>query len=204
MQNFRSYITILSVFLMMFLSGGSLYAQQMVVHTEQSNLWIEGRSNVNSFSCDANQYDVNSQRLSHAIETENQDTDRLKVEINILVKGFDCGRSRMNRDLYDALKAEQYDFIHFEYQSTEGVEYEEETDIYRITVNGVLTVAGESNTIQFTMNGFIMDSGYIRAKGETDIAMTDYNVDPPTAMLGLVKVNDKLTVHFDLTAAIIE
>lgn len=204
MQNFRFYIAILSTSLMMLLSGGSLYGQHMVIHDEQSNLRIEGRSNVNSFSCDANEYDVNSQRLAPAISTKTPQTDNLQIEIGIRVKGFDCGKNRMNRDLYDALKADQYDSIHFEYQSTERVEYDEAGDIYRITVNGILTVAGESNKIQFTLNGYLMENGTIRAKGETEIAMTDYNVEPPTAMFGLVRVNNALTVHFDLIATIVE
>jgi len=204
MQNFRSYITILSVFLMISFSGGSLYGQEIVIDKDKSNLWIEGRSNVNSFSCDANQYTVDSERLTSTIETEYREADKLKVEISILVEGFDCGRSRMNRDLYDALKADQHDSIHFEYQSSENVEYEEETGLYKITVNGVLTVAGQSNTIQLTVYGSLLDDGTIRAKGEKEIAMSDYKIDPPSAMLGLVKVQDNLSVHFDLTVEIIE
>lgn len=188
----------------MLLSGGSLFGQQMVINNERSNLWIEGKSNANNFSCDANQYDVNSQRLAPEFSSNTPNKDRLQIDINIRVKGFDCGKNRMNRDLYEALKADQYDSIHFEYESTERVEFEEAEDVYRITVNGLLTVAGVSNHIQFTLNGFLIDNGTVRAKGETEIAMTDYNVAPPTAMLGLVRVNNALTVHFDLTAAIVE
>ncbi|MEX2457268.1 MAG: YceI family protein [Balneolaceae bacterium] len=188
---------------MMLLSGGSLYGQHMAINDEQSHLWIEGKSNVNSFSCDANQYELNSQRLAPALETETPTTENLQVEISIQVKGFDCGKKRMNRDLLDALKADQYDSIHYEYQSTEDVEYDEESDIYRIIINGILTVAGQSNNIQLSMNGYLMDEN-IRAKGKTEIIMTNYNVEPPTAMFGLVRVNNTLTVHFDLTAAIVE
>ncbi len=204
MLNFRFYIAILLVSIMMLLSGGSLYGQRMVINDEASNLWIEGRSNVNSFSCDANQDDVNSRRLAPSISTDTPQKDNLQVEISIQVEGFDCGKRRMNRDLFNALKADQYESIHFEYQSTDSVEYDENEDVYRVNVNGILTVAGESNKIQFTLNGYLMDNGTIRAKGETEIAMTDYKVDPPTAMLGLVRVHNLLTVHFDLIAAIVE
>lgn len=188
---------------MMFLSGGSLYGQHMAVDDDKSSLWIEGRSNVNTFSCDANKYDVNSQRIP-AVYPENSATDNLQIEVSIQVKGFDCGKKRMNRDLYEALKADEFKAIHFEYKSTEEVEYDEESDVYRITVNGLLTVAGETNNIQFSMNGFLKEDGTIRAKGDTVIEMTDYNVEPPTAMFGIVRVNSTLTVHFDLTAAIVE
>lgn len=203
MLNFRFYIALLFILLMMLLSGGSLYGQQMIVNDEKSNLWIEGRSNVNSFSCDANQYDVNSQRIP-AIKPETPNEDNLQIEVSIQVDGFDCGKNKMNRDLYQALKADEYETIHFEYQSTEGVDFNEEKNEYRITVNGILTVAGESNNIRFSMDGYLMDDGTIRAKGDTEIEMSDYNVEPPTAMFGIVRVKNTLTVHFDLTAAIVE
>jgi hypothetical protein len=50
------------------------------------------------------------------------------------------------------------------------------------------------------MLGYFLNDGRLRAMGSKAIKMTDYNVEPPTAMLGLVKAENELTVHFDLIA----
>lgn len=44
----------------------------------------------------------------------------------------------------------------------------------------------------------------MHAQGTLPIQMTDFNVEPPTAMLGLIRARDKITVHFDITAVPVE
>ena len=117
------------------------------------------------------------------------------------VEGFDCGKRRMNRDLYETLLSNRHPFISFEYKSTESINYSEETDTYTVTINGTLTVAGHTNNITFPLTAEIIENGKIMATGLVNLKMTAYNVEPPSALLGLVRVNDELTVHFEIFAS---
>lgn len=170
--------------------------RQVTIVADESKLWIEGRSNVNQFQCFANQY------TSDIETTGNADTladTGLDVEIDIFVRSFDCGRSRMNRDLQDALKVREHEAIRFRYTDTKNVQYNPDDDTYTLTVEGVLIVAGTERTILFDLDGKLVNNT-IKASGNTTLEMTEFNIEPPTALMGLVKVDGTLQVHFDLTA----
>lgn len=190
MSNFR--LNIIPVTLLLFLLGGSTRAQDISLDKEKSRLWIEGSTNVNQFSCMAASYDT-------MVSTPIAEDGDLDVEVDIEVKGFDCGRRRMNRDLYETLLSEEHPFISFEYTATESIFYDDSEGLYHIKVKGDLTVAGHKKEIEFPMKATLHD-GSLRAIGQSEIRMTDYNVEPPTKLLGMVRVDDQLSVHFELYA----
>lgn len=173
--------------------SGTLLAQDISIDTEESRLWIEGSSNVNNFRCNAGRY-------RGQVEPPTSDTT-VKVEVDVAVEGLDCGKRRMNRDLYETLRSKSHPQISFQYVSTESMTYLDETDRYELIVNGRLTVAGHTNDIQFPLDAEVLEDGMIRATGKTDLKMTDYNVEPPSALLGLVRVDNELIVHFELFAS---
>jgi len=175
---------------------GDVFSQnRFTANEEVSRLWIEGSSNVNKFDCIAHNYDgeavLNESSESTAAE------DELSIEVNIDVEGFDCGKRKMNNDMKDALKADQYPNIKFIYKSAEPVPDSSEGDYI---IYGELTVAGVSKEISFIADGDVAENGEMRARGSKKIFMTDYNIEPPTGLFGLIKADDELTVHFDLIA----
>lgn len=175
-------------------SASPLLAQDIAIDREKSRLWIEGSSNVNKFRCRAARYNTD-------VQPPTSDTT-VQVEVDVDVEGFDCGKRRMNRDLYETLLSDKHPFISFEYEDTVSMRFNETTDTYTLTINGKLTVAGHTNEIRFPLIAEIVDENRIRATGQTGLKMTEYNVEPPTALLGLVRVNDELTVHFELYATV--
>lgn len=195
MLHFRQHILFtLSLFLLL---GGSAFAQDISqdisIDRDKSRLWIEGSSNVNQFSCRAEHYNT-------SITQPRTLDEQLGVEVDIAVSGFECGKRRMNRDLNEALKSEDFPTISFDYKETRSMSYDDSIDQYVLTVVGYLTVAGHRKEIEFPMKATALEDGTLQATGETELRMTDYNVEPPTALLGLVRVEDRLTVHFELYA----
>jgi|GEM_PF-3436629 len=217
-------------------------AQTTITPEPESRFWIEGTSNVNSFSCIAEAF-----QGGMVIEPELPEEMPEKIEgdvileLKIPVLGFECGKRRMNRDINRALKSDSHPFIHFEYHNvrvadrrqqeiadgreqeiTDGREQEitdgreqEITDSreqeesfegrgsnWLLEVEGVLTVAGTSRTITFNAEGAVLDEKRVRVRGHKEILMTDYNIEPPTALLGVVRAQDELTVYFDIQATI--
>lgn len=187
----RIHIPLLMLLLSMI--SGTILAQDISIDREESRLWIEGSSNVNNFRCNAGRY-------QSQVDPPTSDTT-VKVEVDVAVEGFDCGKRRMNRDLYETLRSKRHPQISFQYVSTESMTYVDESDKYELIVNGRLTVAGHTNDIQFPLDAVIYEDGTIRATGSTVLKMTDYNVEPPSALLGLVRVDDELTVYFELFAS---
>lgn len=168
----------------------------------QSQIMFVGRSNINTFSfrsenisgkgcinTDAVRIDSVNKHISNAVD------GFFRVD----VKTFDSGNSRMNQDMYDALKAEQHSYIQFKLESIETEHYNGQTGA-QLSAWGFLQVAGVENLISLTVTVMQQDEHLYRLQGSKQIHMTDYDIEPPQALLGLVQTRDKLTVEFDIYA----
>ena len=153
-----------------------------------SRVWIEGRSTVNRFTCAATRVEgVGEVEAGRAVQA------RLVVP----VRAFDCGKQAMNRDLQEALQADRFPEIRFELSEVAVLEAPA-ADSARLEVAGALTIAGTTRTVRFEAVGQLLASERARLVGLLPLKLTDFNVKPPTALLGLIRVHDQITVHFDL------
>ncbi|MEX0770831.1 MAG: YceI family protein [Balneolaceae bacterium] len=183
---------------------GDLFSQSSIQAEPESRLWIEGRSNINQFECVAGEYKA---RATLGDEVEDQTlaeipSGNLQIYIKIPVREFDCGRSRMNRDFYETMKSEEHPHISFTYQKAVTQQVPENPDDpWLLEVHGDLSIAGTTLSITFGMKGYLMHDGKMRAIGKKPLRMTDYNIEPPTGLFGLIRAQDELTVHFDLYAS---
>lgn len=205
MKNYSRLVFFALILLVLKLSPGAVISAQYITYVpeEVSKLWIEGRSNINEFECQANQYFGEATLFENTgpVEFSQNLQERVFLQVEIRVDGFECGRSRMNRDLQDALKSKDFPEIIFIFDSADLIGSPELNDgAFEIMVKGSLTVAGNTRDIQFLTKAYYLEPAKVRAIGKTTIRMTDFNVEPPTALMGLVKADDELTVNFDLVA----
>jgi hypothetical protein len=123
------------------------------------------------------------------------------LHIEVPVQTLDCGKDRMNRDLYDALKAEEHPDIRYCLESVEVLSRPEvKNGWYRLEATGRLEMAGQENTVSTTLRGLRASDGSYRIMGRFPVALSDFGIDPPTAMMGLIKVRDDMIVTFDVSA----
>ena len=178
-------------------AGEVLSQNRFTPDEEVSRLWIQGSSNVNTFDCIAHEYDGEAMVKDSSNYNSPEEDQEVSVEVVIDVEGFDCGKRKMNNDMKDALKADRYPNIRFVYKKAEsGANLSENNYI----IYGELTVAGVTKEISFIAEGDVSENGEMRVRGNKKIFMTDYGIEPPTGLFGLIKADDELTVHFDLTA----
>jgi polyisoprenoid-binding protein YceI len=180
--------------------------------TDRSRIWIEGSTNVSRFQCRA--ADVNgSGKISDSRVSWQANADESldmvsKPTANIAIRVFslDCGKARMNQDMYEALKAENHRFITFKLEEA-GSPHAIQTDTvskndawYSFTVRGTLEIAGVTKEVEVPVNSELLDrqSLRFRLKGQHRLKMTTFEITPPTALYGLVQAQNDLTVHFDL------
>jgi polyisoprenoid-binding protein YceI len=163
-----------------------------------SFIWIEGSSNVNEFICKSDRV------KGHARVTSNRDgTEETHVEVAVPVKGLDCGKRQMNRDMFRTLKADEHPEIQFELSHAYVVGLAPGNgNQYLIRVEGYLTVAGETRLIVFDAMGEMKKENRYSLTGRKDILMTDFGLEPPSALFGMVRARDELVVHFELLANI--
>ncbi|NQV74277.1 YceI family protein [bacterium] len=168
-----------------------------------SQLQIEGTSSVNSFTCFASEIDGGG-TFNRA--SKGADVAHKTIAMTIPVGTLDCQNRRMNSDLSEALKSDQFPLILFKLTSVKtlgqkrATDIEQEGPIFLIEATGVLTLAGASRTIVFKLEGLTDSDQRMIGKGSLALKMTDFGVTPPTALFGLVKAKDDITIRFNLIA----
>ena len=163
-----------------------------------SKLWIEGGSNLHAWSCKASAFDA-SIVVDPAFAKESAAMPKFlqRVEVRVPVMNLKCGHGQMDKNLYKALKADDKSVITYTLGSFDAATGETKGAVNLGTV-GKLQVAGQENEIKMNVTAIWLADGSIRAEGTVPILMTDYGVKPPTALLGTLKTDNKVTVKFQL------
>ena len=169
-----------------------------------SNLTIAGTSNVNSFSCLCNEtFLKRTVKLSTS-----EDAMTLKFSNAILklpTKSMDCANSRMNSDLCDALKADQYPYIVIELHEVNlrsAAAKSAKGDWTDVTAMASLTITNVCKPLIMDVKVRKIGADKYRFTCSKDLKMTDFKVDPPTALFGLIKVHNEIKINLDLTTTI--
>ena len=174
----RSHLITLLVLTLLTAFGRSAWAQD-------SRVWIEGTSTVNSFTCE-----------SESVEGSGLLSGSRTAAVEVRVDTLDCGNSRMNKDLRKALQAKEYPIIRFDVSRVDAEDIGSET--FGIQTTGSIAIAGVTQPFDLSLEGIREPSGAIRITGSTALKLSSFGIEPPTAMLGLVKVHDRVVIHFDL------
>lgn len=67
-----------------------------------------------------------------------------------------------------------------------------------LNTTGKLTISGVTKDVNLVANGVVNADKSISFTGSYKLKMTEYKVDPPTAMLGAIKTGDGIEVKYNL------
>jgi polyisoprenoid-binding protein YceI len=182
--------------------AGSLPAQaaHLAVGPE-SKLWIEGGSNLHDWSCKANSIDAAIDVDSAFLTTMTASPTFLKkVEVKVPVRNLKCGNGKMDNNLYKALRADDAPPIGYILASFDVVAGDTK-DSFIVKTAGALTVAGNEKTVKMDVTVTRLPNGGVRAEGALPLLITDFGVKPPTALLGTLRTDNKVTVRFALVVS---
>jgi polyisoprenoid-binding protein YceI len=68
-----------------------------------------------------------------------------------------------------------------------------------IDLKGTLSMAGKTLPVDLKVNYKLSSGGELRITGAKQITMTDFGMEPPTAMMGAIKVGNDISVTFEIT-----
>ena len=194
---------LLTVLLLLGLLGALLgmpaTAQAQYTVEGASHFWIDGTSTVNTFTCAASEV-AGSGTVDETAMSVARQAD-FRAEVVIPVRSFDCGVRQMNRDLYEALKGRAYPAVRFALRHAEVLPSAAASEWTPVKVRGTLTLAGAQRPVTVTARGQRLGNGRVRIQGRHALRMTDFNIDPPSGLLGLVRAHDDIVVRFDLIAS---
>jgi hypothetical protein len=165
-----------------------------------SELSLLGTTNVNTFECGAEQdfgrvwLDVIHPEYSQTIQFE-------RAVLNLDVNSLHCGHEAINRDMRTTLKADQYPQISLQLLQVKLPK--QASAIYagnwqKIAAQVRLTLAGNTCTHWIFVDVRQTQENHFRIKGDHSLAFSDFKLTCPTAMMGLIKVDDIIDINFDL------
>jgi hypothetical protein len=113
------------------------------------------------------------------------------------VDQLSSGEKGLDANMRKALKGDRYKQIRFQMDSYEVVGPPGKGPL-TVLLHGRLSLAGVERKIDVTAAGVRVHDG-LAISGSKDLLMTDYQIKPPTMMLGAIKTKDLITVKFNAT-----
>lgn len=163
-----------------------------------TRLWVEGGSNVRSWSCDAKlvEASVTGDSVAATASAKAVSVAARKAVLTIPVERLDCRNGTMNEHMRKALKASANKTIQYRIAKWELTPRGD--DEGTVTTSGTLVIAGAEKPVSVEFTAKRATQGTWQLKGNKTIRMTEWGVKPPSLMLGTMKVHDPVTVRFEL------
>lgn len=165
----------------------------------RSNSWISlsGTTNVNTFTCRSDGEIPNGNILADILPGSNA-VYFSDASIDLEVFSFDCQNRVMNRDLHDALGGNDNPHINIKLKEIRPQQPVKAGSGGKIRAEFAITINGKSKNTDILIDYRQHNPHYMLISGSKDLLMSDFGIVPPSPALGLVKVRDKVTIHFHL------
>lgn len=177
------------------LGGSPLPATPSWVVERGSWLSIEGSSNVNHFTCEVRQY-LLADTLRWVRDERTRKLMFRNSAVRIDVQQFDCHHKFITVDLKKTLKASQYPYLRIHFMSIEDLTWVQEG----ATVRGqlIIELAGVRKPVDIEYKVLHGQGGRFRLNGSKHLRLTDFHLQPPSKLAGLIRINEDIRVNFEL------
>jgi hypothetical protein len=186
--------------LVLFFSVGALFAQEVTYTLEDSfEMRIDGDSNVKSW--DAEIKDMNGELV--LTDTENLTFETLapdhfvSLSLNIPVESIESSSGGLTKNLQKYMKKDDHPYVTFTLNEITSIEKNEGTA--QITATGVINAAGKDHNAEMTVVASMNEQGDMIFAGDTELLMTSFDIDPPTAVFGTIRARDEIVISFNTT-----
>jgi len=116
------------------------------------------------------------------------------VAVKIPVKAIKSPKGKlMDSKTWDAFNYEKYPTITF-LLTGRKINAAKNT----LDASGTLTMAGVTKPVELNLTYKVLPGGELQITGTKKLIMSDFKMEPPTAMMGTIKVGDEVEVGFEL------
>ncbi|WP_127845215.1 YceI family protein [Psychroflexus aestuariivivens] len=163
------------------------------IDLSNSDILIEGTSNIHDWVIDVNKFEgtIHFDAKGQKITSIND------LTLKVWVESFDSGKSKMDNNTYEALKLKKHPSIDFVFTNTKSLK-SNGSDEFSAVIKGELTIAGKTQSVEIPLE-ILMNNNKFNIKTSKSINMTDYDVEPPTALFGTITTGEEVKIKFNLT-----
>ena len=187
-SNFKIAIGILGC--LVFLTMSAIQAQTYKSVPKVSVIKINGTSSVHEWESTTDQISADLVLASGGKQIQS-------LVVKVPVKSIKSGKGLMDSKTYDAFESDKNPLITF--QMTDVSSFKLTGKDVEAIVNGNITMAGITKKIAIKSTGKILADGSFQFKGAVPLKMSEFKMKSPTAMMGMLKTGDAVTINFDVT-----
>ncbi|NNV55869.1 YceI family protein [Limnovirga soli] len=162
-----------------------------------SSLRINGASNVNKFGCEITQY-YSPDTIFCSEENSVNKSVTLSGNMKIGIDNFDCHNHIITNDLRKTLKSSDYPYLIIHFLS---LERKPNIANGKDSLKGCVDIQLGGITHRFELNYTFekISQATFKLNGNRDFTFSDFKLEPPKKLGGIIKVKDSFTVDFSLT-----
>jgi hypothetical protein len=170
------------------------------VITSGCSLKVDGKTNVNEFSCAITNY---SQPDTIRASWRTNEPVQLNGSIRLDVQRFDCHNPVMTADLRKTLKAKEHPNLGIRFLSI--AQYPDPGSRQK-TTKGVVIIelAGVSKKYEVNYSIVSAANNYINLVGSREVHFSDFGIKPPRKLGGMIQTENELSVVFNLRMKVLD
>ncbi|MBL3658225.1 YceI family protein [Fulvivirga sediminis] len=183
---------ILSVVIVLTLINTSIAQSKYEVDNQKSKLKVLGSSTMHDWDATAHEVFGKAE-----INVKNSEVEIHSLSFKLKGESLKSEKSGMEKDMYEALDTKQHPWIVYQFKKIIGME----DGI--LSTSGTLTVAGTSKIMEIPVE-VKKTTDEVTFMGEIAFKMSEFGIEPPTAVFGVLKTDDEVTVNFNIVYKVIQ
>ena len=180
----------MSTLTILLLSSYSFAQQTFKINPKESKLNISGTSSIHDWEITAKNFSGEA-TISF---NDNSITGINNVEFSCPVEDIECDNRIMDNKTQKALNSDKYPEIQFHSNNTVNGDFSKNDS----EIKGTVTINNTKKEVDINFTYEKVNSTQVKVKGEVPLKMSDFNVEPPTAMMGALKTADEIKVIYEI------
>ncbi|WP_316766434.1 YceI family protein [Pedobacter frigiditerrae] len=188
---------ILKIAIVMFMLSPQVIMAQTaykLTSSKDNAIKVLGKSNVHDWTMTAKDLESTG---TFKFNSRDELVDLTALKFTVLAKSLKSDKTSMDNRTYKSIKADAFPKI--SYQLTFATVTMIQANKYAIQTTGTLTIAGKTQSIGMKVMALVNADGSITCHGTEKLMLTDYGIEPPSFMLGAMKVGNDLIIQFNLS-----
>jgi len=164
---------------------------------ESARVSLDGTSSLHPYSASTTTVRlVNAELAGESLDAALRAGALKAFDIAIPVATLTSPREGIDKNMHKSLASSRHPDITFRLTTLMALE-PAGPDGQPLRAAGVLTIAGTAREVILDLKAR-QNGQQMTVSGTIDLVMTDYGIKPPTAMLGMLKTDPKVTVTFEI------
>ncbi|MBS2032588.1 MAG: YceI family protein [Deltaproteobacteria bacterium] len=166
--------------------------------TTSGRIELDGDSTLHPYKTQATSFDIALDAAQGASGSVPELLSKGQIRgatLTVAVKQLRSGEEKLDQNLQNAVRAKENPNITFEISKIEG---QLKPDVsFPLKLTGKLRIAGVEQAEVIDAEGKLQGDA-LRLTGSKVLKMTDFNVEPPVLMMGMLKTADLVMIKFDV------